>query len=64
MVGAAVGRVDGGRAWVLRVAPHPAWRDPGLGTASLSALEQPMRAAGVVLIAAVLPQDETGQPRS
>ncbi|XMN06623.1 GNAT family N-acetyltransferase [Streptomyces griseobrunneus] len=60
LVGAAVGRVDGDRAWVLRVAPHPAWRNLGLGTALLSALEQRMRAAGAVLVAAVLPEDETG----
>ncbi|WP_318294541.1 GNAT family N-acetyltransferase [Streptomyces bacillaris] len=55
LVGAAVGRVDGDRAWVLRVALHPAWRNLELGTALLSALEQRMRAAG-----AVLPEDETG----
>ncbi len=60
LVGAAVGRVDGDRAWVLRVALHPAWRNLGLGTALLSALEQRMRAAGAVLVAAVLPEDETG----
>ncbi|MEU3266744.1 GNAT family N-acetyltransferase [Streptomyces bacillaris] len=55
-----MGRVDGDRAWVLRVALHPAWRNLGLGTALLSALEQRMRAAGAVLVAAVLPEDETG----
>ncbi|MET8060132.1 ATP-binding protein [Streptomyces microflavus] len=60
LVGAAAGRVDGDRAWVLRVALHPAWRNLGLGTALLSALEQRMRAAGAVLVAAVLPEDETG----
>ncbi|WP_411116575.1 GNAT family N-acetyltransferase [Streptomyces sp. 058-1L] len=32
LVGAAAGRVDGDRAWVLRVALHPAWRNLGLGT--------------------------------
>ncbi len=60
LVGAAVGRVDGERAWVLRIALHPAWRNLGLGTALLSALEHRLQGAGAVLVAAVLPEDETG----
>ncbi|CAM5553164.1 hypothetical protein SCALM49S_03942 [Streptomyces californicus] len=63
LVGAAAGRVDGDRAWV-RVALHPALANLGLGTALLSALEQRMRAAGAVLVAAALPEDETGGRRA
>ncbi|MGE7437360.1 GNAT family N-acetyltransferase [Kitasatospora sp. NPDC001175] len=60
LVGAAVGRVDGDRAWVLRIALHPAWRNLGLGTALLSALEHRLRDAGARIVAAVLPDEETG----
>ncbi|MFB7224073.1 ATP-binding protein [Streptomyces sp. NPDC002596] len=60
LVGAAVGRVDGDRAWVLRIALHPAWRNLGLGTALLSALEQRLQSAGAKIVAAVLPEEETG----
>lgn len=60
LVGAAVGRVDGDRAWVLRIALHPGWRNLGLGTALLTALEQRLQAAGSRIIAAVLPDEETG----
>ncbi|MFF1420010.1 ATP-binding protein [Streptomyces sp. NPDC058280] len=60
LVGAAVGRVDGDRAWVLRIALHPAWRNLGLGTTLLSALEHRLRGAGAKAVAAVLPEEETG----
>ncbi|MFE7526196.1 ATP-binding protein [Kitasatospora sp. NPDC057542] len=60
LVGAAVGRVDGDRAWVLRVALHPAWRNLGMGTALLSALEHRLRDAGARIVAALLPDEETG----
>ncbi|WP_431683949.1 ATP-binding protein [Kitasatospora sp. KL5] len=60
LVGAAVGRVDGDRAWVLRIALHPAWRNLGLGTALLSALEHRLRAAGARIVASLLPDAETG----
>ncbi|MDH6703451.1 transitional endoplasmic reticulum ATPase [Kitasatospora sp. MAA19] len=60
VVGAAVGRVDGDRAWVLRIALHPGWRNLGIGTALLSALEHRLRDAGARIVAAVLPEEETG----
>ncbi|MGR8010809.1 ATP-binding protein [Streptomyces hypolithicus] len=60
LVGAAVGRVDGDRAWVLRVGLDPAWRNLGLGSALLAALEKRLRSAGARTLAAVLPEDETG----
>ncbi|MFJ6774341.1 ATP-binding protein [Kitasatospora sp. NPDC091257] len=60
LVGAAVGRVDGDRAWVLRIALHPAWRNLGMGTALLSALEHRLRDAGARIVAALLPDEETG----
>ncbi|MFI9329462.1 ATP-binding protein [Kitasatospora sp. NPDC052868] len=60
LVGAAVGRVDGERAWVLRIALHPAWRNLGLGTALLSALEHRLQGAGARIVAALLPEEESG----
>src|SRR5687768_15690201 len=32
LVGTAVSRVDGDRAWILRLALHPDWRGRGLGS--------------------------------
>ncbi|MDH6138208.1 MULTISPECIES: ATP-binding protein [Kitasatospora] len=60
LVGAAMGRVDGDRAWVLRIALHPAWRNLGMGTALLSALEHRLRDTGARIVAALLPDEETG----
>ncbi|MEU3186093.1 GNAT family N-acetyltransferase [Streptomyces sp. NPDC006923] len=60
LVGAAVGRVDGDRAWVLRIGLHPAWRNLGLGTALLSALEHRLLSAGAKTVAAVQHEDEPG----
>ncbi|MFF2659390.1 ATP-binding protein [Kitasatospora sp. NPDC058032] len=60
LVGAAVGRVDGDRAWVLRIALHPGWRNLGVGSALLSALERRLRDAGARIVAALLPEEETG----
>ncbi len=60
LVGSAISRVDGDRAWVLRLALAPAWRGRGLGSALLAALEQRLTAAGVRKVSAVLPRDETG----
>lgn len=60
LVGSAVGRVDGERAWVLRLALAPDWRGRGLGSALLSALEHRLLAAGVTRISALLPDGETG----
>jgi transitional endoplasmic reticulum ATPase len=60
LIGSAVSRVDGDRAWVLRLAIDPAWRRRGLGSALLSALEQRLMSVGVRRISAVLPDEETG----
>lgn len=60
LVGSAVSRVEGDRAWVLRLALAPDWRGRGLGSALLSALEHRLLGAGVRHIAALLPEDETG----
>lgn len=60
LIGAAVGRLDGDRAWVLRIVLHPSWRHQGLGTALLSALERRLRADGATTVAALLPDAETG----
>lgn len=60
LVGSAVARVDGDRAWVLRLALAPTWRGKGLGSALLAALEQRLVADGVRCISVVLPDGETG----
>jgi len=60
IVGAAVGRVEGDHAWLLRLALDPAWRGRGLGSALISELEHRLVAAGVRRIRALLPADETG----
>ncbi|WP_405999884.1 ATP-binding protein [Streptomyces sp. NBC_00829] len=59
-VGAAVSRGDGDRAWILRICVHPSWRQQGLGSALLTALEQRLFAGGVRTVHAVLPEGETG----
>lgn len=59
LVGWAVGRVDGVRAWVLRLAVDPAWRSQGLGSAMLSELEHRLLATGVRRMAALVPDGPT-----
>lgn len=60
IVGAAVGRVEGDQAWLLRLALDPAWRGRGLGSSLISELEHRLLAVGVRRIRALLPTDETG----
>ncbi|WP_407554634.1 GNAT family N-acetyltransferase [Streptomyces sp. Pv4-95] len=60
LVGAAVGRVEGDRAWILRIGIHPSWRNLGMGSAMLSALEHRLQTAGASTLAAVLPEGECG----
>ncbi|MET9887794.1 bifunctional GNAT family N-acetyltransferase/ATP-binding protein [Streptomyces sp. NPDC006430] len=60
MVGAAVSRVEGDRAWILRICMLPSWRAQGLGSALLTALERRLFDDGVRTVCAVLPGDETG----
>lgn len=60
VVGAAVSRVDGDTAWVLRLTLHPTARGRGLGSSLIGALEQRLVALGVRRIRGVLPAHETG----
>lgn len=60
VVGAAVSRVDGDRAWILRISMAPAWRHQGLGSALITALEHRLFTGGVRTVHAVLPDGETG----
>jgi GNAT superfamily N-acetyltransferase len=60
LVGAAVSRVEGERAWIVRIGLLPTWRRKGLGSALLAALEHRLLAMGVRTLAAVLPDGETG----
>ncbi|MCX4512224.1 bifunctional GNAT family N-acetyltransferase/ATP-binding protein [Streptomyces sp. NBC_01619] len=60
VVGAAVSRVEGEGAWILRICMAPAWRHMGLGSALITALEHRLFAGGVHTVYAVLPQGETG----
>ncbi|WP_340559843.1 ATP-binding protein [Streptomyces sp. GSL17-111] len=60
VVGAAVSRVEGERAWILRLCMAPAWRGQGLGSALVTALERRLFADGVHTVHAALPDGETG----
>ena len=60
MIGAAVSRVEGDRAWILRICMAPSWRHRGLGSALITALEHRLFAGGVRTVHAVLPEGETG----
>ena len=54
LVGAAVARVSGDRAWVMRISLAPAWRHRGIGSAMLGELERRLVAAGVHRIQCLL----------
>ena len=60
LVGMAVARADGERAWILLVALAARWRNRGIGSALLAELERRLRVAGVRRISAVLPDAATG----
>ncbi|MFI1162756.1 ATP-binding protein [Streptomyces sp. NPDC020801] len=60
VVGAAVSRVEGDRAWILRICIAPGWRQRGLGSALITVLEQRLFTDGVRVVQAVLPEGETG----
>lgn len=60
IVGAAISRVDGDRAWVIRLALSPDWRGRGMGSALVGELEHRLTAVGVRSIRALLPDTETG----
>lgn len=59
LVGWAASRVEGPRAWVLRLAVEPSWRGRGLGSALLAELEHRLLAAGVRHLSALVPAGPT-----
>jgi GNAT superfamily N-acetyltransferase len=54
VVGMAVARTDGERAWVLLIALASRWRHRGIGSALLADLERRLRSAGVRKICTIL----------
>ena len=60
LVGIAVGRIDHDRGWILRITLHPEWRERGLGSELLAALEQRLVSAGARRLTCALPKGETG----
>lgn len=60
IVGTCSARVVGERGWVLRIAITPDWRNKGIGSALLRALERRLVKQGVQRISALLPEGETG----
>lgn len=60
LVGLAVARADGERAWIMLVALSEAWRNQGLGSALIAEVERRLRQTGVRRISAVLAPGATG----
>lgn len=60
VVGMAAAHLQGERAWISMVALGDGWRNQGLGSALLGALEARLHAHGVRRISALLPRDATG----
>jgi transitional endoplasmic reticulum ATPase len=61
VIGCAVAELDKDRAWLLRLSLSPKWRQRGVGSALLSALEERLLALGVQRISCLLSSDsETG----
>ena len=60
LVGTAVGRLEHDRGWVLRITLHPQWREQGLGSELVAALEQRLVLAGARRLTCALPDGETG----
>lgn len=59
VVGWAVSHVDGPRAWILRLTLDPAWRNRGVGSALLSALEHRLLSVGIRRLTALVPDGPT-----
>ncbi|MEV0719205.1 GNAT family N-acetyltransferase [Asanoa sp. NPDC050611] len=60
VVGVAIARVDGERAWIQVIALDARWRNRGVGSSLLAGLERRLRGLDVRRISAVLPEDATG----
>lgn len=60
VVGMAVARTEGDRAWVLLIALASRWRHRGIGSALLTELERRLRSLGVFRICTMLPEGATG----
>lgn len=60
VVGTACSIVDGDRAWVVRLALSSDWRNQGIGSELLMALEQRLTARGVTRLSALLHEGEVG----
>lgn len=60
LVGMAVGRSEGERAWITLVALANRWRNRGIGSALVGEVELRLRNQGVRRIAALLPAEATG----
>lgn len=59
LVGAVVFRIQADRAWILMLGQAPEWRNQGLGSSLISALEESLAETQVVKISALLPAKET-----
>lgn len=60
IIGTVIARVTGERAWILRIAMVKDWRQRGLGSDLLRALEDRLDRLGVRRIASILPVGEVG----
>jgi transitional endoplasmic reticulum ATPase len=60
VVGVAVARADGERAWILLVALAAGWRNHGIEVELLAELERRLRSLGVRRISGLLPEAATG----
>ncbi|WP_024287772.1 ATP-binding protein [Cellulomonas sp. KRMCY2] len=59
IVGAVVGRAAHAQGWIVFLATAEQWRDRGIGTALLAALEKRMEPHGLTKLSALLPESET-----
>lgn len=60
IIGTVIARVTGERAWILRIAIVKDWRQRGLGSDLLRAIEDRLTRLGVRRIASILPTGEVG----
>lgn len=60
VVGMAVARVEGERAWLALFALDARWRNRGIGSALLTELEKKLRNSGVHRICSLVPEGDAG----